>query len=337
MKNKINFLILILLIGINFSASAKKWRVNPALLLTQVHFNELKAAVESPMVASGDTIYVEGRSGDYDGDIIINKKLIIIGPGYFLSDEDLQPTLCCQLPASIGGLSPITISGAAASGTVITGLSFSVSSGAINIINASDIVITRNRIGGRIQFPNNNLSSDIFITRNIIWGNITSGINSTINNLNIVNNLILGDIAMHPSTEINLSAVRNNTFKETSEIQIEGCVISYNYVGSIDCVPLNILVENNNLSTFNDCYLNTNGNIFNPYSGNFDFEQDNWTFDDPNDDMSGYGAYNGPDPYYNNNPVSPANLPAWPVIYDCEITSDGDSTLQVNFSVRSND
>ncbi len=338
MKNKINFLIIILLLGISFNASATKWRVNKGLPLSQVNFNELKIAVEDPNVLSGDTIYVEGNSSDYEGGITILKKLIIIGPGYFLNDEDLQPTLCSHLPAPIGGIPAITISGQAASGTVITGLSFSNFSNVIIVTNTSEIYITRNKIAGNIVFPSTNISSDIFITRNIIRGSISISPSLTINNLNITNNLILGDIAgsLSSSSEVNLSTVRNNTFSESSEIQIEGSVISYNYVGSIECDPLNIVVENNIISTSNNCYINSNGNVFNPYSGNFDFLQDNWTFDESSDNTTTHGAYNGSDPYYNNNPVSIANLPAWPVIYDCEIQSDGDSTLQVIFNVRSN-
>ena len=37
--------------------------------------------------SNGDTIYVEGSPTDYDG-ADISKKLVIIGPGYFLTDND---------------------------------------------------------------------------------------------------------------------------------------------------------------------------------------------------------------------------------------------------------
>ena len=337
MKNKITFSIIILLLGISFSASAKKWRVNKSLPLNQVDFHQLWDAVE--VASAGDTIYVEGINGVYDGDINIKKKLIIIGPGYFLNDPDLHPTLCDHLPARIAGLEPITIDGTSGnvSGTVITGLTFDGTSSAIQIKNATDINITRNRINGRILFPNDNNSSNISITRNIIRWEISCGIEVFINELNIANNLILGDIDMHPSSEINTSTVRNNTFKETSEISMGGSIISFNYVGSIDCTPINTIVANNRFNTFNDCYLNVNGNIQNSYAGDFDMDQDSWVFDNPSDSTTTHGAYNGNDPYYNDNPISPANLPAWPVIYDCDIISDGDSTLQVIFDVRSND
>jgi hypothetical protein len=76
-------LFLSLLSGLSF-LHAKVWRVNNQTGIS-ANFTSLGAAFSSSTVLAGDTIYLEGSSSNYSF-VTLNKRLVIIGPGYFLSD-----------------------------------------------------------------------------------------------------------------------------------------------------------------------------------------------------------------------------------------------------------
>ena len=80
---KLTFLLLCLCY---ISTYANCWRLNnnPAINADFRTFAEAHDAA-----AAGDTIYVEGNGNEaHYGNIQISKKLIIIGPGYFLNEND---------------------------------------------------------------------------------------------------------------------------------------------------------------------------------------------------------------------------------------------------------
>jgi len=66
------------------TASASKWRVNNSGI--QAGFNSVQQAVSSSQVLPGDTLYVEGSPFSY-GNVDLTKRLVIIGPGYFLGQN----------------------------------------------------------------------------------------------------------------------------------------------------------------------------------------------------------------------------------------------------------
>ncbi|MCB0522542.1 MAG: hypothetical protein H6577_16060 [Lewinellaceae bacterium] len=352
MKTSSKFFFLLFFATLAMPAFAKKWRVNNALTVpTQVDFNELKDAVDSPTVSAGDTVYVEGSAQPYQGNIQIFKKLTIIGPGFFLEQANLQPTLCSHLAATIGGAPGITLK-EGSSGSYITGLNIFSDFGnpiSIMIEKVSNLTITRNRME-LIRFENGTASniiacSNIFITRNIIERDLAFGCYNTINAVYITNNLIMGDIDNYcgSDTQVNIlnGTVYNNTFKANSLLWIRGSDIAYNYVGTIDSEPMNQMIHHNILSLSNAqnqaIVASNSTNVMDPYNdGSFNFETDNWTLLPP-DQTTTHGAYNGGDPYYSDNPVSPANLPAWPAIYQCTVQPCGDTNIQVQFKVRVND
>jgi len=82
------------------SASAKIWRVNNNSNYNGTTlwgdnfggtsnypvFDQLQNANNSNFVTSGDTLYIEGSNANYDG-VNLNKRLVIIGPGYFLTEN----------------------------------------------------------------------------------------------------------------------------------------------------------------------------------------------------------------------------------------------------------
>src|SRR4051794_40792250 len=49
-------------------------------------FKQIADANNSNLVSAGDTIYVEGSTANYEA-VTINKKLAIVGPGFFLNEN----------------------------------------------------------------------------------------------------------------------------------------------------------------------------------------------------------------------------------------------------------
>jgi hypothetical protein len=174
------FAVLIIMTAMIMNVSAKKWRVNnvPGI---NANFSTLVAAYNGS--SAGDTIYLEGTGIPYVPPDTIKKKLIIIGPGYFLSDND--STQANKAPASIY----IITFGRGSDGSVITGINITY---IIYISDCSNITVQRNYIAQNVYFYNyrNNITN-ILIKQNFINGSIyqNSG-TKAITNLFILNNYI---------------------------------------------------------------------------------------------------------------------------------------------------
>lgn len=121
------------------SALATVWRVNnnstsPA---TSTDFTSVTTALNSASVQNGDTLYVEGSPASY-GSITINKRVTIIGTGYFLTDNDTT-----QANTQRSRFSIVTVN-AGGLGTVLTGLDIDASSSSwVLTINADSVVVDR--------------------------------------------------------------------------------------------------------------------------------------------------------------------------------------------------
>jgi len=184
-------------------------------------YTTLQAANDDAL--PGDTIYVEGSPASYAG-ATIDKKLIIIGPGYFLADND--STQANVLDAKINHLNLINGS----KGTRVCGLII-ISSLAIRDdeivasrckINAisfwdgcNNTLITQNFIAGLINVYSGNLTNSI-ISNNIIGSGIGAGSSSY--PLQITNNVFKGGSGAPVS--VYYSTISNNIFiSSTNKIQ----------------------------------------------------------------------------------------------------------------------
>ena len=188
-----------------FNIHAASWRVNnnPAV---NAHFSTFQAAHDA--AEPGDTIYVEGTGleSHYGYNIVITKKLIVIGPGYFLAEND--STHVNKVPARFRDL---TLE-AGAAGSEIYGLHIeygTAGNGKLNI-KASDVIISRNYfarnndpiiIGANIQ--------NITITQNYAY-RITDAYETSVNNILIANNYITDIITLNNRS--NGVIVNNVTF-----------------------------------------------------------------------------------------------------------------------------
>lgn len=133
---KITFFLLGLIIILSYTTQAARHRVNNQGMGAQ--FTSMYNAVNA--ASSGDTIYVEGSPVAYSG-FTCNKKLVIIGPGYFLSNN--PETQASLYTATMGG---ITFNSGSA-GSVIMGLKIYTGSYYTGIdINDTCITVKRNWI-----------------------------------------------------------------------------------------------------------------------------------------------------------------------------------------------
>ncbi len=131
------FTILLLCFGF-FAANATSWRVNnnPAI---DADFATFGAAVAAASV--GDTLYIEGSTFTY-GQGVLTKPLVIIGPGFFLTQND--STQVSNLEANFETFTIDTL----ASGSQVYGCEF-----VDNIkISGSNVIFARNWVYGESSY-----------------------------------------------------------------------------------------------------------------------------------------------------------------------------------------
>lgn len=151
---KRTLLLAAVLLFIASVSSAKSWRVNNNGF--SANFTSLATAVADNNVLNGDIIYVEGSAIAYEP-IELNKKLTIIGPGYWLSQN---PNTATNV---LGAAIPYITFGEGSDGSTLMGLQITSSSGVS--IQASNITVKRCLLSTAGVFISYNIS-DIKILQN---------------------------------------------------------------------------------------------------------------------------------------------------------------------------
>lgn len=133
------------------SVQATIWRLNnsnggslnPAIQASFPTATTLQQAHDQSDVQNGDTIHVEQSTATY-GPLVMTKKLVLIGPGYFL-DKNPQTQVNGSYGATVGA---ITMDAPSCSGSVLTGLTIT---GNVNM-GSSKLTLRRNYIGSATVF-----------------------------------------------------------------------------------------------------------------------------------------------------------------------------------------
>ncbi len=242
-------------------AEATIWRVNNKGF--SATFTTLLAANNSNLVQPGDTIHLEGSSDVYDR-TTLNKRLTVIGPGYFLNENPATSSNVLEAMLSSIGFA------AGSEGSQLIGVYVSGSFG-VNII-ASNITIKRCRINSAIGLDRG--LSNIQIIQNFFANttNTSSVLNpssfgfptNVIFNNNICQRTLVLDpgytmlecrnnvfdcpaIANQPSIRMNVGSFQNNILKNpNANVNINGGTnlnVSYNIGGS----PNQFGTANNNI------------------------------------------------------------------------------------------
>jgi hypothetical protein len=211
---------------------------------TDPDYTTLQAANNN--ASAGDTIYVEGSTTAYDG-ADIDKKLTIIGPGFFLSKND--STQANSIDAKFNGFINFN---AGSAGSLITGIQGSISIKADNVAvtrcNATYILCSAN--------VNNILISQNYAT--MIYANggkITNGI--------ISNNIVSYYISF--SNENGPLQVTNNIMSGTYDTPIN--VYNSTITNNIICYSTGYIAVNTGNNIINNIFAaagtNANGNKYN--------------------------------------------------------------------------
>ncbi len=183
------------------------------------YFTTIQAAHDN--AGSGDTIYVIGSSSAYAG-FNVSKKLVMIGPGYFLTEN----------PETQANPNSATVSGdinfySGSSGSVLTGIT--LIGGNTITIQASNITLKRNKlsVGNSSCIDLDSNIGNIIIVQNYMTaqGNYAAIklINSNIQNVLISNNFIEQTSSGGKAIEISSSSsviIKNNIIK--------GNLVAYN-------------------------------------------------------------------------------------------------------------
>lgn len=225
--------LLIALIILSTSSFAAVWRVNSAAG-SAADYTSMQAAHDATTTMSGDTIYVEG-SALTAGPLSCYKPLVIIGSGYFLSENPQTQA------APVASYVDYIYFYAGSEGSKVMGLSLSyiylytndifitrnLFAGSTYAIygagsNISNIIITQNYIqayqyyGYSVYFPS--AANNILISNNYCLGYISSGVNFY---GIITNNVCYGGIGVYNST------IKNNIMYYGSFTNYN-CVYEYN-------------------------------------------------------------------------------------------------------------
>jgi hypothetical protein len=228
-------------------SNATVWRVNNNPNYTQGcnHcFSSLQVANDTSIVMAGDTVHIEASSIDYVGsgtnEIMLSKKLIILGPGYFLNQNlNLQKNAVSATIRKLNFMPGSDFS-------IVKGVSFYWGSNiyGVEIFNVSNILIESCYFVKGIKFSNNNPISDITLKKCYI----TTVLNST--NASSISNLLITNCYFGDDVDLYQAGLSRSG-------QIAHCVISSSNNNYID-ISSSIDFYNNiaNINTFNP---NNNG------------------------------------------------------------------------------
>ena len=251
MKKQFLFsLILTLFCGIIYGQNLIRVNNNAG---ADADYATLQAANDN--ASDGDTIYMEGSTTDYEG-ADISKKLTIIGPGYFLSEND--STQANSLEAKIGQIN----FNAGSAGSVITGI---VSDNVIYIY-VDNIAVTRCKLNA-IYF--NADIDNILVLQNYVnyistyyYGKITNGI--------ISNNIVAYSISC--SNTSGPLQITNNVITYVTASYIPINVYNSSIANNITCNSTFKIYENTGNTITNNIIAaagtNANGNQYNVVMAN---------------------------------------------------------------------
>ncbi len=330
----------------NMALNATVWRISN-ISGADADFTSIQDANDSHLVAfSGDTLYIEPSSSTYGSSfngITLNKSLVIIGNGYFLTENPET-----QANKNISKTAKITFD-TGSEGSAIMGCS----TGSIVIRSSvTNILIERNRIEGSITMESS--CSDIVIARNYIVLDGYPTIRAS--NDDIFNLLIYGNYIESNSSLMDDAAIRLTSSSSSGLIEnvIENNVI-YNGVTIENSEFNNNILRDGTFIATNCSCLNNIGNSdqFGTEDGN---QQDVNMFDVFIGDYSEGGTTDGQWQLKDGSPAKGAGIngvdcgmfdglypyilsgiPNIPAIFEYQQVYNNDAQeVEVTFSIKSN-
>lgn len=316
-------ILLMITIVFTLTAQSKVWRVNNIAGIN-ADFNNFTAAQAN--ASASDTLYIEGSTTSY-GNITLTKPLVIIGPGYFLTENpQTQANSVCST------FGTITFS-TGSTGSIITGLKVTD----IIEIKVGDISVIRNYVIAGIKINSNESFGNILISNNYIEGNVNCTGDSQIYNIIITNNYI--DSANSISFGENYSGIiSNNVIYTIYDLDIHNFSIINNILRGGPSIPLDNVFFNNIGSSTQ--FPNNNNNqqnvnmtdVFVGKTGNSTDGQ--WQLKPyspalgAGSDGTDCGIFGGSSPYVLSG------LPSIPAIYEITMPTTGDNLNGIDVTIK---
>ncbi len=238
------------------SASAKIWRLNnnnggtisPTVKTDFLQAVTLQQAHDSAKVVSGDTIHIEQSNTSY-GTLTMNKRLTLIGVGYFLNlNPNTQTNTSFNSPVST-----ITITNVAAAGSQLLGLRIaSYVYAGVNKVKIANCWFDYVQIGSGVATQ---ATDSISIISCFSQGAINSAGTTALNtNIGIYNNIVVPSSGLNSA--ISLSQYCSGIIKN-----------NYFHANAFPMVVSNFYVVNNmTFSNFPASYYNTFNNCVIEYN-----------------------------------------------------------------------
>lgn len=242
-------------------ANAKIWRVNNNAGV-MADFTDMPAVFAGGSgVNNDDTIHVEASAVSYTS-FTMNKRLVIIGNGYFLSGANSNPGL--QATTNSATLTYFYID-TLASGSQFIGLNISSAIYTATGQGADNITITRCRIStlgiGSGGSPSAGADYTGWVINKCYISMITST-NRPLKNATITNNICTSTLDLSNTGNLN-NLVRNNVFR--GSINVYNTYFSNNMILSGTFTGTNSSVKNNtcigNAPTGFVAFVGVNGNV----------------------------------------------------------------------------
>ncbi|MFB6320202.1 hypothetical protein [Saccharicrinis sp. FJH54] len=300
-----------------------KWRVNNTAGI-DADFTTFKAAHDA--ASPGDTLMFEGSNLAYGDEDTLSKKLIIIGPGYFLGENEIGNDNI--LPAELG----VLYIDSAGRGSVIMGMSILGGFDALRV-DASDLIIERNRINGSVAFCYEKPVQNVVVSKNYLAEIDTRWSSETLfaTGLIITNNIVTSVIGFNNKTtatitnnvsgghiNANNSVIKNNV--SAYLVARDGSTYQYNVV--VHDAPVGI--GNIGNVAWDDIFVTAETST----DGEFVLSETS-VAKEAGESSADCGAFGGDDPYILSG------LPPMPFIYNVEIPATATGSLVVKINARS--
>lgn len=332
--------------AIAISAHAALWRVNNT---TGVNANYTTVSAAITAATAGDTIYIEPSATNY-GSITLDKKLTIIGNGYFKTtglytmNAGLQNTMQSSVVTTVSfapGSEFSTIMGLELTGEVYIYVS---NTNVKRCYIAGYIRLNNYQSGSYVNVSNIDIRQNVMIQGLITYQFSTNSGAVGITNVNVQNNIISAYYYNQVSLPAGVSGfMMNNTFYcpyygiDVYNFQINNNILLGGTFNTNNNVYFNNISNSTQFGTANNNQQNiTTAALFNNY-GTGDADS-SFILKNPGPGIgTGFGSvdigpYGGPDPYRKSG------IPPVPTIYQLSApATTTTSTLPVTISTRSND
>lgn len=346
--------LFILILCISFSAHAKIWRINnnPGVVADFTAFN---TAATSGTVSAGDTIYLEASATNYGtASFSLNKRLVVIGTGYFLDPANTGTPANTGLQAATQGskLDFFRIADGA-NGSKFIGVHFTSGPYLGTSANPWNLLFEKCLAVSFFTYLENAVAYNTITIRKcfIQSAGLQGNASATLSNFTCENNIFYGSYIILPQLTGTGNIIRNNSFFQSSPSTISNAYVANNiFATGSDCTFTNCTIKNNLFQSNQILPPTATGNlvsvnITNVYVGGSTGSLDSRMALRPGSPAIGAGLTVGtvtsPDcgAFGATDPYKLSGIPNIPSIYALTVPVSipaGTNTMNITFSTRNN-